>query len=66
MNKELKFKQIKALEKYGFSSDTIKELMQGRKSIVMYGVVKFNRKTNELTTKYNSDLQDKKQVLILD
>lgn len=51
------------LKDYGFSDRTAAELLKGKKVDTPYGVVKLNRKTGELITKYHIDKREKIEAL---
>lgn len=56
------YKEETKLQKYGFPDWVVKDLIKGKKVLVSYGKVKYNKRNGELTTYYdNGDV--KKEVL---
>ena len=51
------------LKAYGFSDYTATELLKGKKVGTPYGIVKLNRKTGELKTKFHHDKREKIEAL---
>lgn len=51
------------LKDYGFSDQTASQLLKGKKVDTPYGIVRLNRKTGELITKYHKDKREKIEAL---